>query len=87
MTAPALTLEDLVRLLRESAGEAAPFDGELLDAELADLGYDSLALLETTGRITRDLGITFDEELAVTAPTVRDLLAVINGEATAVEPA
>lgn len=81
MSTPLLTTDDLVRLLRESAGEASPYDGDLLDAELADLGYDSLALLETTARITRDYGIQFDEELALTVTTVGELLAVVNGAA------
>lgn len=59
------TIDDLVRILRESAGvdEAAPLDGAALDASFEDLGYDSLALLETSSRIKREFGVELLDEL------------------------
>ncbi|WP_199782733.1 acyl carrier protein, partial [Streptomyces pristinaespiralis] len=42
------------------------------------LGYDSLALLQTTGRIERDYDVTLDEEGLDEAETPRDYLALIN---------
>jgi len=32
-----------------------------LSGEIADLGYDSLVLLEVAGRITRDYGVTLPD--------------------------
>jgi act minimal PKS acyl carrier protein len=76
-----LTLEDLKRILREGAGvdENVDLDGEVLDTDFADLGYDSLALLEAGARITREYGITLDDDATISACTPRDLLKVVNG--------
>ncbi|MFD0206397.1 MULTISPECIES: acyl carrier protein [Saccharothrix] len=82
MTTPTITLDDLRRILRQSAGadEGVDLDGDILDLEFADLGYDSLALMETASRITREYGIALDDEAALTATTPRRLLAVVNGD-------
>jgi act minimal PKS acyl carrier protein len=74
-----LTLEDLLRILREGAGaSAAPFDGDISEARFADLGYDSLALLETGTRIERQYGIRLDDGAVTMAETPANLLAVVN---------
>jgi minimal PKS acyl carrier protein len=76
-----VTFEDLKRILRESAGtdENVDLDGDVLDTDFADLGYDSLALLETAGRIAVEYGITVDDDVATGARTPRGLLEVVNG--------
>jgi act minimal PKS acyl carrier protein len=81
MAGTAVTLEDLKRILREGAGadENVDLDGEVLDTEFADLGYDSLALLEAAARITREYDITLDDDATISARTLRDLLKVVNG--------
>lgn len=81
MTTPAITLDDLKRILREGAGadEGVDLDGDILDLEFADLGYDSLALMETAARITREYGIALDDDAALAATTPRSLLTVVNG--------
>lgn len=81
MTGHDVTLEDLKRILRESAGadEDVDFNGEVLDTDFADLGYDSLALLEAAARITREYGVTLDDDATISARTPRDLLKVVNG--------
>ncbi|MFJ9646097.1 acyl carrier protein [Streptomyces sp. NPDC004244] len=75
-----LELTDLTRLLRECAGEdeGVDMDGDVLDVLFLDLGYDSLALLQTTGRIERDFDITLDEEAVDEAETPRQYLALVN---------
>lgn len=80
MASTDVTLDDLKRILREGAGsdENVDLDGEVLDTDFADLGYDSLALLEVTARITREYGVTLDDD-AISAGTPRDLLKVVNG--------
>lgn len=81
MPTTVITLDDLKRILRQAAGadDSVDFDGEILDTEFADLGYDSLALLETAVRITREFGIALDDDVALGAQTPRQLLDVING--------
>ncbi|MFD7554693.1 acyl carrier protein [Streptomyces sp. NPDC059533] len=73
-------LADLVRLLRECAGEAegADLDGDILDTSFGDLGYDSLAMLETTGRVERDHAVVLDEEELDEAYTPRRYLDMVN---------
>ncbi|MFE7840555.1 acyl carrier protein [Streptomyces sp. NPDC057474] len=75
-----LELSDLRALLRECAGEeeGIDLDGDVIDVPFIELGYDSLAILQTTGRIERDYGITLDEESFDEAETPRDYLALIN---------
>lgn len=75
-----LELSGLVTLLRECAGEEewTDLEGDILDTPFLDLGYDSLAMLQTTGRIERDYGITFDEEAIDEAETPRQYLELVN---------
>jgi minimal PKS acyl carrier protein len=74
-----LTLDDLKRILVEGAGleDGVDLDGDILDVTFDDLGCDSIALLETTARITREYQIVLDES-AVAARTPRELLSLVN---------
>ncbi|MFH9608912.1 acyl carrier protein [Streptomyces sp. NPDC017448] len=76
----AFTITQLTGLLREAAGEddTVDLDGDVLDTAFADLGYDSLALLQTTGCIERDHGVTIDEDAVAEAETPRQYLALVN---------
>ena len=76
-----LTIDDLKRILRECAGadEQIDLDGDILDIEFIDLGYDSLAMLETSSRIEREYGIKLDDDIVVSATTPRAFLALVNG--------
>ncbi|MGW4644206.1 acyl carrier protein [Sphaerisporangium sp. NPDC004334] len=75
------TIDDLKRILRACAGEdeAVGLDGDILDSGFEELGYDSLALLETASRIEHEVGVAvLDEEIGeVTTP--RQLLDLVNG--------
>ncbi|MFC8920330.1 acyl carrier protein [Streptomyces sp. WAC05374] len=75
-----LELTDLTALLRECAGEdeGVDLDGDILDVLFIDLGYDSLALLQTTGRIERDFDLVLDEEAIDEADTPRAYLDLVN---------
>ncbi|MEU7580018.1 acyl carrier protein [Streptomyces sp. NPDC041068] len=79
------TVDDLKRILREGAGadEGVDLDGDILDAAFDELGYDSLALLETSGRIEREYGITLDESLLADAPTPSALIDAVNAHLVA----
>ncbi len=82
MSDQAITLEVLTRMLREGAGtdESVELDGDVLDVEFTELGYDSLALLETAARLERDHGIVLDDDAATSAKTPRELLELVNAE-------
>lgn len=82
MTAREFTLDDLKRILLEGAGadESVDLDGDILDTDFEELGYESLALLETGGRIEREYGITLDDTALTDARTPRALIAVVNAE-------
>lgn len=73
-------LGDLLRILAEGAGvpEGVELNAEVLDVAFEDLGYDSIAMLETATRISREFGICLDDEDVATAPTPRRLLEVVN---------
>lgn len=79
------TLDDLRRILREGAGadEGVDLDGDIADAEFEALGYESLALLETSGRIEREYGITLDEEPLAAARTPQALVLLVNANLSA----
>ncbi|MGR4884251.1 acyl carrier protein [Streptomyces sp. LARHCF249] len=76
-----LELTDLMRLLRDCAGaeEGVDMAGDhVLDTLFLDLGYDSLALLQTTGLIERQYEISLDEEAMDEAETPRKYLELVN---------
>ncbi|GAA2946243.1 MULTISPECIES: acyl carrier protein [Streptomycetaceae] len=85
-TTATVTLADLTRMLRESAGEeeGVDLDGDVIDTPFMELGYDSLALLQVIGQIQREYGIQIPDDAVVDAETPGALLTLINsGRATA----
>ncbi|UQX05442.1 acyl carrier protein [Streptomyces sp. RerS4] len=74
------TLTDLKRILLEGAGadEGVDLDGDILDTEFENLGYESLALLETGSRIEREYGISLDDDIFADNLTPRSLLVAVN---------
>ncbi len=79
-----MELADLTRLLRECAGEdeAVDLDGDVMDTEFTELGYDSLALLQVIGRIQRDFGVVVPDDAVAEAETPRALLDLVNSAAS-----
>jgi minimal PKS acyl carrier protein len=77
-----LTLDELLRIMRECAGEdenllAAGGDGAA-DVDFSSLGYDSLALLETATRVSRDYGVELAEDELGSINTPGDFIRAIN---------
>ncbi|NEA48275.1 acyl carrier protein [Streptomyces sp. SID10815] len=74
------TIDDLKRILLEGAGadEGVDLDGDILDTDFEELGYESLALLETGGRIEREFGVPLDDDVFNDNRTPRALVAAIN---------
>ncbi|CAL9310377.1 MULTISPECIES: acyl carrier protein [unclassified Streptomyces] len=85
MSTTEFTLADLKRILLESAGadEETDLDGDILDTTFTDLGYESLALLETGSRIEREYGITLEDSVLTDAATPRELIDAVNGRLVA----
>lgn len=79
------TIDDLKRILLEGAGAAddVDLDGDIFDKEFDQLGYESLALLETGSRIEREYGITLDDSVLSDALTPRALIEAVNDHLTA----
>lgn len=75
-----LTLDDLRSILRETAGEdeSVDLDGDILDTEFTELGYDSLALLEAAAVISRTRGVALPDDLFTDVLTPRALLGEVN---------
>lgn len=93
---PALSPEELIEILVESGldrsaiepgtSEAAPgeaADPVLLDVPFADLGVDSVMLLDSAARIERKSGIVLEDDLLTSIPTPRLLLESINARTVA----
>nr|WP_296780677.1 acyl carrier protein [Rhodococcus sp. (in: high G+C Gram-positive bacteria)] len=84
MTVPQKTapvgFDDLARIIKLAAGddETAPLTDGSIDVPLCDLGYDSLAMLETVSRVEREFGLTIDDSVASTELSVREFLDAVN---------
>ncbi|MGW3290684.1 acyl carrier protein [Streptomyces sp. NPDC001002] len=79
-----MTIDDLRRILAECAGEdeAVDLGGDILDATFADLGYDSLALMETAARIEREFGVAVPEDEFTGTATPRAVLRALDAART-----
>ncbi|MDQ0748251.1 act minimal PKS acyl carrier protein [Streptomyces africanus] len=79
------TLDDLRRILVESAGadDGTDLSGDILDLGFDDLGYDSLALMETAAKIKQEYGIDLSDEAVGEAETPRALLDLVNAVSAA----
>jgi act minimal PKS acyl carrier protein len=73
-----------MRILTASVGELDTVPAEqLLDCELADLGCDSLALIETATRIKQEYGVVIPDDEVTEVRTPRELLAAVSAAARA----
>jgi act minimal PKS acyl carrier protein len=79
---PHLTMTDLQRLLVASAGapEGVAPGADISDVPFEDLGYDSLALIETVTKMSREVGVAVDHTDLIAVPTPRQFLAGVNAQ-------
>jgi len=75
-----LTYDGLMSVIRECAGESDEMThiDDAMDVPFADLGYDSLALMETASRLQRDYGIDLPDETVVDVETPRAFIELVN---------
>ncbi|KWX04664.1 hypothetical protein TH66_05460 [Carbonactinospora thermoautotrophica] len=80
------TLDDLKQIMRTSAGvdESVDLDGDIAHVAFADLGYDSLAVLEMQSRISQDLGIEIPDDALEHMKTPAEAVAYVNARLQAV---
>jgi act minimal PKS acyl carrier protein len=74
------TVRDLQDIMRACAGEdesAQPLE-QAADETFADLGYDSIALLETQSRINRDYNVEISEDDLADLATPREMVEFLN---------
>ncbi|MFD0593536.1 acyl carrier protein [Catellatospora coxensis] len=57
-------------------------DGDIADTSFADLGYDSLALLETTACLQRDLNIRLPDDAVLAVSTPGQLIDLVSSTRT-----
>lgn len=75
-----MSLDDLIEILRACAGadEDVTLDGSVVDTPFDELGYDSLALLETASQVKRRFGVEIGDDEIGELATPRDLLDRVN---------
>lgn len=75
-----ITLHDLERVLTECAGadDDATLTAQNLDVPFTDLGYDSLALLETAALMQQRFGVVLSDEDVTGIETPREFLDRVN---------
>jgi len=75
-----LTVGDLKNIMRQCAGDdgGSAMDGDITDVEFAELGYDSLALLETAGYVQREYGVTLGEDGLAEVTTPGQFVEFVN---------
>jgi act minimal PKS acyl carrier protein len=75
-----MTIDDLRTILVACAGESdGPLHDDIRDVDFDELGYDSLALMETAARIRSDFGVTIPDERIAELRTPREILDLVNG--------
>lgn len=73
-------VNDLRRILRDCAG-AEPddaIDAAALDATFEELGYDSIILMETLARISREYRVIIEDDVVTVDTTPRLLIDMVN---------
>ncbi|MGH3991132.1 MAG: acyl carrier protein [Pseudonocardiaceae bacterium] len=75
-----VTIDDVRRILIDCAGDIGTpeLHGDISALEFDDLGYDSLALLETSARIEQEFGVQIPEEQITEVKTPQELLDLVN---------
>jgi act minimal PKS acyl carrier protein len=72
------TLDDLRAIMRQSAGEFEVDSVDVANTSYADLGYDSLALLEVTARIRQIADVQVPDDAVAATSTPATTVAAVN---------
>jgi act minimal PKS acyl carrier protein len=79
-------IQELRTIMRGSAGsaEGVDLDGEIAAVPFAELGYDSLAVLEMMSEVQRRYGVVIDENVVFDLETPQDAIDHVNSLAVGV---
>jgi act minimal PKS acyl carrier protein len=74
------TVDDLREIMRRCAGtsEGVDLEGDILDIDYDDLGYDSLALLEIQSQIGLQFGASLGDDALAELRTPRRTVDAVN---------
>jgi act minimal PKS acyl carrier protein len=74
------TVDDLYRILRECAGEPeyGRDAGATVETSFAELGYDSLAVLEASTRVSREYGVSLPDGDVSNLETPGEFASAVN---------
>lgn len=74
------TADDLRRIIRTTVGtdESVDLDGDILDTDFPDLGYDSLAVMEVASRIEKEFPVQVPDDAIADLLTPRALVDYVN---------
>ena len=77
---PQLTLDELKVFLLRSVGDDESIDlsGDIQGTALSDLGFDSLAVIDTTSRLEQHFKIKFSDDDTSAIATPQDFLDIVN---------
>ncbi|GAQ51145.1 acyl carrier protein [Streptomyces acidiscabies] len=81
-----MSYDDLRLILVEAAGSAEGVDlmsQDIIDSDLYDVGYDSLALIEVGARIQQRYGVDIPDEEVTELRTFRTILDRVNSSISA----
>ncbi|MFM9442809.1 acyl carrier protein [Streptomyces acidiscabies] len=81
-----MSYDDLRSILVEAAGSAEGVDlmsQDIIDSDLYDVGYDSLALIEVGARIQQRYGVDIPDEEVTELRTFRTILDRVNSSISA----
>lgn len=75
-----LTIDELKGFLLRAVGDDESIDlsGDILDANLTELGFDSLAIIDTTSRLEQHFKIKLPESETSGIETPRNFLDLVN---------
>ncbi|MGQ0774940.1 MAG: acyl carrier protein [Pseudonocardiales bacterium] len=75
-----ITIHDVRRILVACAGDIgiSELPGDVATLKFDDLGYDSLALMETAARLEQEYGAIIPEEQITEVQTPQELLDLVN---------
>lgn len=80
-----LTLDELRAIMLTCGTEAdVDLDADITDTELADLGFDSLAMLHIASLVQQRTGVSIPDDLALELATPGAVLDFVNGAAAKV---
>lgn len=73
-------LDDLIKIMRECAGEdeSVNLSGEIAEVNFEELGYDSLALMEAASRVQRTYGLSLPEDEMAEVRTPAAFVTFVN---------